>query len=51
MNRILQADVILTLTADQARDVLRALDYLRGHEPDELFAVCAQRCAKQGVHL
>lgn len=52
MNRILQADVILTLTADQARAVLAALD--SAMTPDcvwELFGVVSDQCAKQGVQL
>jgi len=59
MNRILQAEVILTLTREQA-DLLRiAVDWAVGwdsdHEPDrdfqELLELVRQQCAKQGVQL
>ncbi|WP_199099476.1 hypothetical protein [Dyella sp. ASV21] len=58
MNRILQAEVILTLTRDQASDLEMALLYAN-HSPvasrDEkadfaaLGEVIGQQCAKQGV--
>lgn len=50
MNRILQAEVILTLTLDQAEEVLKALRYDRAIGSDVLGAVMEQ-CAKQGVEL
>jgi len=56
MNRILQADVILTLTREQALAVLQLLweRAHRGHDP-EFCAQCSaalvvkQQCGKQGV--
>lgn len=59
MNRILQADVILTLTREQAERIARLLDtaarvsrvpaYRR--EWVEVEAVVREQCAKQGVQL
>ncbi len=52
MNRILQADVILTLTAEQARELVAELRY-----PDSLTLTCGtvdvivEQCEKQGVQL
>lgn len=52
MNRILQAEVILTLTAEQARELVAELEC-----PDSqvlsmgTVAVIVEQCAKQGVEL
>jgi hypothetical protein len=52
MNRILHADVILTLTAEQARELVFELEY-----PDSqvlsmgTVAVIVEQCVKQGVSL
>lgn len=52
MNRILTADVILTLTADQARELVAELEC-----PDSYVLsmgtvqVILEQCAKQGVSL
>jgi hypothetical protein len=58
MNRILQAEVILTLTADQARHLLQVLrdapactDGYTLLGTAEHTLVVVQQCAKQGVRL
>ena len=59
MNRFLQAEVILTLTVDQARLVSIAVHrgFLDAFTPAgsemwlELDAVVATQCARQGVSL
>ena len=60
MNRILQADVILTLTQEQVVDLSVALMYAQHYplaskvERDDwrvLADFLAKQCAKQGVHL
>jgi hypothetical protein len=52
MNRILQAEVILTLTADQARQLLEAAYELEivvvGTDTRDALR---EQCAKQGVQL
>lgn len=52
MNRILQADVILTLTAEQAQRLLallRLADRGIGSSEPALRIVVLEQCEKQGV--
>ena len=55
MNRILQADVILTLTREQAEQIHAAISGLGSKvmwdEWRELASVVRQQCCKQGVEL
>jgi len=57
MNRILQADVILTLTAQQARVLLRAVNYHDHFDDDhvdlpvDVYLLLAEQCSRQGVEL
>lgn len=58
MNRILQADVILTLTLEQASRLAALLGYVnrsRSCVPDqqyrEIVALVREQCSKQGVRL
>lgn len=59
MNRILQADVIVTLSRDQAETLLTMVKEHRSfeHSDDVLRDMCGVRaevvfqCAKQGVQL
>lgn len=61
MNRVLQAEVILTLTREQAEMVLLSVGltaaYSEHDQPDAVEAwsavnlVVAEQCAKQGVQL
>jgi hypothetical protein len=55
MNRILQADVILTLTREQAARLLASVDFAvrRTHQAEyvDLLVFLREQCAKQGVQL
>lgn len=61
MNRILTADVIITLTAEQADQLMRAVASFaavcadtsnsRLLEANRLLAMLHEQCAKQGVSL
>ncbi len=61
MNRILQAEVILTLTREQAASICAALSWsernLRARDPEsaarylDAWSVVAQQCKKQGCAI